>query len=285
MTGKVVSVLNMKGGVGKTTVAAHVMYYFYAHRKNGVLLIDLDPQFNLIQTLIRRAVYDRYKKENRTVFAAMEPPSTVGLLDVMVTDADPPSAWDVAPRLRGGNDETYFLDLMPGDFDLVKYSLIPSYEKLKRVSWRFLKFINQAKEDYDLIVIDCNPSSSFITQCALTACSELLIPIKAETYSLLGLEMLKKYIDDIPTIDPKPNMSLLINSGPTEEITDLTEKQIRRHSVFGPMVLANLLPYSRLLAARPGEVGFATTKGKPYSYDLGYKMTRTVDELAQRWGL
>ncbi|BBU61501.1 hypothetical protein MSC49_14360 [Methylosinus sp. C49] len=245
--------------------------------------MDLDPQFNLTQTLMPRRDYEKYKAANRTIFSAMEPPSGVGLLDVNVADAPVPKAWDLAPRLREYDDG--FVDLVLGDFDLVKYSLIPEKHKLDKVATRFLKFVGQAKDDYDLIVIDCNPSSSFITQCALQACSALLVPIKAETYSLLGLELLAKYVNEMPLIYPKPSMSVLINAGPTAEITALTENELRGHKTFGPTVLANHLPYSRLLAAKPGEIGFATKKGKPYSYDLGFRFTSIVDELAQRWGL
>jgi AAA domain len=62
MAGKVVAILNMKGGVGKTTVSAHVMRVFYHQLSKKVLLLDLDPQFNLTQCLMRRAEYDKVKR-------------------------------------------------------------------------------------------------------------------------------------------------------------------------------------------------------------------------------
>jgi chromosome partitioning protein len=58
MPGQVVAVLNMKGGVGKTTISAHLMRVLYHNFAKRVLLVDLDPQFNLTQCLVSRADYD-----------------------------------------------------------------------------------------------------------------------------------------------------------------------------------------------------------------------------------
>jgi chromosome partitioning protein len=285
--GKVVSVLNMKGGVGKTTVSAHVMYYMYSDLHKKVLLVDLDPQFNLTQTFIGRRDYDKIKLENKTIFAAMEPPSNVGLLDVKLSHKPPPATDDlVYPLRRHWNPKILAkIDLIPGNFDLVKYSLVPDKRKLDKVMQRFLQFISQAKSEYDLIVIDCNPSSSFITLAALHACSSLLVPVKGETYSMLGLEMLDRYVSEVPSIHPKPDLSILINTSNVPGVTEQTEAEIRAHRTFGPQVLVNPLPYSRLLTAKPRETGFATQKGKGWSYELGYSLSKIVAELAGKWGL
>jgi len=283
MPGIVVSVLNMKGGVGKTTVSAHVMHLFYRHKGKKVLLVDLDPQFNLTQTLVSRRYYDSQKSQDNTIFTAMEPPPKTDLFDVKVTKTPPPKAWDISPRLQ--ENGRAFIDLVCGDFDLVKYSLIADKGKLDKVKTRFLRFISQAKEDYDLVVIDCNPSSSFITQCALHACAHILVPVKAEVYSMLGLELLKKYIEDSPTLHPKPDLTILLNESPDWDTTRATEKEIRGHATLGPLVLAARLPYSTLLAARPNRFGFATNLGLPHRWTLYHRIRVIVDELSQKWGL
>src|ERR1700681_4114532 len=100
-SGQVVSILNMKGGVGKTTISAHVMRVLYRRRQKKVLLIDLDPQFNLTQALVTRAHYDNLKSQNKTIFTAMEPPPSVSLFDVAVTTLPPPPPTDISIRLRG----------------------------------------------------------------------------------------------------------------------------------------------------------------------------------------
>lgn len=285
MAGKVVAVLNMKGGVGKTTVSAHLMHQFFWHKELSVLLVDLDPQFNLTQTLVRPEAYEAAKLENKTVFTAMEPPPRVHLLDVNTTNDAPPTAWDLAPRLKTWSDEV-FIDLVYGDFELVKYSLIADLRKLEKVQQRFQRFITQAKDDYDLIVIDCNPSSSFITQCALHACDHVLVPVKAEIYSLLGLKLLNRYIREIPTIHPKPDLSILINTSPLAGITEITENELAGDAELAPLMLGNRFPYSLVLAARPNQFGFFLDQyRRPNKYTIATKLNYIVDELSLRWNL
>jgi chromosome partitioning protein len=153
----------MPGGKVITTISAHVMRVLYHKHIKKMLLIDLDPQFNLTQCLMTRASYDALKKTNKTIFTAMEPPSTVGLFDVAVTSQAPPAPNTLSTRLRRFSDETAFLDLIPGNFDLVKYSLVTDPGKLQAAKQRFLHFVALARKTYDIVVIDCNPSSSFIT--------------------------------------------------------------------------------------------------------------------------
>ena len=261
------------------------MHQFFWHRDLSLLLIDLDPQFNLTQTLIAPDAYEGYRRENRTIFTAMEPPPRVHLLDVNVTDVPPPSAWDLSPRLKT-YDDTSFIDIMPGDFELVKYSLIADTHKLDQVQARFLRFINEAKNHYDLIAIDCNPSSSFITQCALHACDHVLVPVRAETYSLLGLKLLSRYIQEMPTLHPKPDISVLINKSPHPGVTEQTEQQLRADAEISPWVLDNGLPYSLVLAARPNQFGFfMDQRRQTRRYVVGRQMNPIVDELCVRWGL
>lgn len=144
--GQVVSVLNMKGGVGKTTIAAHIMRVLYLHLSKKVLLIDLDPQFNLTQCVMLPLAYEKLKAQSKTIFAAMEPPSSVGLFDVATTTHAPPKPSDLAMVLKSTRNLQAYLHLIPGDFDLVKYSLIADHDKLAAVQQRFLRFVSLARQ-------------------------------------------------------------------------------------------------------------------------------------------
>jgi chromosome partitioning protein len=284
-TGIVISVLNMKGGVGKTTISAHVMRVLYHMRSKKVLLVDLDPQFNLSQCLLTRANYDKLKKEGKTVFMAMEPLPNIGIFDVATTMNPPPQPSTIAYRLRQFRDLSAYLDILLGDFDRVKYSLIDDRLKLDKAQQRFLHFISLARTEYDVVVIDCNPSSSFITLCALRACSKLLVPVRPDLYSVLGLELVSDFLDRIPTINPKPEIAILLNGIPTHGYDRRTEAELRGHNTFGPLVLTNRLRQSQLLGASSGYTGFATDKPVPYRNLLRTEIGAIVAELAQRWGL
>lgn len=285
MVGQVISVLNMKGGVGKTTVSAHVMRVLYHNMKKKVLLLDLDPQFNLTQCLMNRVAYEQLKKEDKTIFTAMEPPSQVGLFDVAITKHKPPAPSTLKAQLRYFQDKTAYLHLVPGNFELVKYSLIDDHQKLEAVKQRFLHFISLARVEYDLVVIDCNPSSSFITLCALQACSRLLVPVRPDRYSILGLELVADFVDRIPTIQPKPDITVLLNGIPTRDYDQTTENTLRAHGTFGKLVLTNTLRQSKLLQATSDYTGFATDKPVPYKDLLRTEIGAIVTELAKRWNI
>jgi chromosome partitioning protein len=142
-----------------------------------------------------------------------------------------------------------------------------------------------ARSEYDVVVIDCNPSSSFITLCALHACHKLLVPVRPDRYSVLGLELVADLLDRIPTIHPKPEIAVLLNGVPTQGYDSRTENELRAHNTFGPLVLTNILYQSRLLAATSGYTGFATDKPVAYKNLLQTEITDIVTELAGRWGL
>lgn len=282
---KVIAVLNMKGGVGKTTISAHVMRVLYHQQKNKTLLIDLDPQFNLSQCLLSRKEYDELKKKNATVFQAFEPPSDVSLFEVAKSKLPPPKPASIAKQLRSFKFYKARLDLVPGDFRLVKYSLIDDKNKLEHARKRFLQFIELAKADYDLLVIDCNPSSSFITLCALTACTHLLVPVRPDKYSMLGLEMLADFVEGLPDLHPKPEMAVLLNGIPTTKYDPEVENALRAHKKFGPLILANKLKESKLLVASEGYTGFATDKPVSYKDLLRTHIASITSELATRWDI
>lgn len=106
----VIATLNMKGGVGKTTVSAHVFRVFYEKFKASTLLVDMDPQFNLTQTLFTRSQYERLKTQGKTVMATMEPLPTVDLFTVKTSASPPPDPSNIRHRLRHFRNNSAFLD-------------------------------------------------------------------------------------------------------------------------------------------------------------------------------
>ena len=261
------------------------MRVLYHRHKVKTMLVDLDPQFNLSQALISRAIYDDLQASNRTILCAKEPPPAMGLHDIKTSDSPPPKADDIIRGLRHIRTSAITLDLLPGDFRLVKYSMIDNQKKLNSVQKRFLRFIGESRKDYGLICIDCNPSSSFITSCALHVCTHLLVPVRPDRYSVLGLENLDSLVEQIPTIDPKPELLVLLNGISRQNYDSVVEDELRAHSRFGTKVLTNPLYQSGLLEAKTGYTGFATDKPVPWRHLLKKEISALVDELATRLGI
>ena len=85
----------MKGGVGKTTISAHIMRVLYHRMQKRVLLIDLDAQFNLTQSVLTQAEYDVLLEDGKTVLSCFEPLPSNDFFKVKHSDKAPPNAADV----------------------------------------------------------------------------------------------------------------------------------------------------------------------------------------------
>ena len=279
----VLSILNMKGGVGKTTVSAHVMRVLYHRTQKRVLLIDLDPQFNLTQAVLTQDAYDKILDEKKTVMAAFEPQPSNDFFQVKATKDPPPAATSIAKRLRQvGKGEVAKLDLIPGSFDLMKYTMIDDAKQLKIAYDYFKWFISNAKKEYDIIVLDCNPSSSFVTKCALENSDYVLSPVRPDKFSILGVGMVDKLFEHLGIT---PVHMTLINGVKRYDAMTQVELELRGHDKFGPTVLTQRLPISKLLEAASEYTGFATDKGGPYSSVLRMEIGKIAQEIADRLGV
>lgn len=188
MSGKVVSFINMKGGVGKTTLCIGIGEYLANYCGKKILFIDLDPQFNTTQSLVNEFNLEEEYLSNysegtnqRTVMRLFETQQTIA------KRLDLPEPDDILVHL---NDN---MDLLPGTINLILVETDKDGYKAKKVK----KFIlnNNLKEKYDFIFIDCPPTISVYTDAALIASDFYLVPIRIDRYSILGIKLLKQVID------------------------------------------------------------------------------------------
>lgn len=280
----VVAVLNMKGGVGKTAISAHVMRELYRTFGKKTLLIDFDPQFNLTQTVVHQNLYEKFKNENRTVLSIMEPAPQTSLFTVHANLPPPPPLDDVGVVLKRLNDDSAYLQLVPGDFGLVKYSLIDDAKALAPVKTRFKGFIDSARSKMDLVCIDCNPSSSFMTLCALESATHLLIPVRPDRFSILGLELLDAFVSGLPTIQAQPKQIIVLNGVQRANYDPSVENLLRSHPKFGSRTLSTPLYHSSLLSASVGYTGFASDKPVPNKYRVTANIRSLASEIGQELG-
>ncbi len=160
--GKVIAVINQKGGVGKTTTSVNLSACL-AYNGKKTLLIDCDPQSNATSGL--GYVRDDY---------------TLSLYDCLIDDS---KTADTVIKTNYLN-----LDLLPASSDLSAAEIELAFEDDRE---RFLKRItDRLKADYDYIIIDAPPALGMITINVMTACDSVLIPIQCEYYALEGLSQL-----------------------------------------------------------------------------------------------
>lgn len=160
--GKIISIANQKGGVGKTTSAINLAASLAAV-EHTTLIIDIDPQSNTTSGL---------GIESKTV--------SKSIYEVMVGGVD------AADAVR--ETDLPFLEIVPSHINLVgaEIEMIDREERERILE----KAITEFKEQYDFIIIDCPPSLGLLTINALTASDSILIPVQCEYFALEGLGQL-----------------------------------------------------------------------------------------------
>ncbi len=222
----VVSVMNLKGGVGKTTVSSQIFGYLQHHRKNRILLLDFDPQFNLTQFFLSRDESDERIEQDKSVLSLFEP----GLLTSSVhpspaldwtkfNDAifSTPVIEDIARPLIPIDAYKGRLDLICGQFELTKFAFLDDANSLELAQSNLQQCIDRYRKDYDLIVVDTNPSASFLTRVTLEITDHILAPILPNEYSLRGLKLLDMILTRFTTDETRPDVSVLFNGVPKSQ--------------------------------------------------------------------
>jgi chromosome partitioning protein len=285
MPGPVIAVLNLKGGVGKTTLAAHVFRELFVAKRLSILLVDLDPQYNLSQQLLMPQIYDTLVNQEKTALRLFEPAPISDFFDINTAGNDPPEPRDLAQGLMyivGMPEKRIYL--IAGTFELTKYSFIDDHTKLAHARNFFRRAISKARSSFDLIVLDLNPSSSFLTLCGLCAATDILSPVRPDKFSVLGLNLVKRLIDH-PLVTPKPQLHVVMNGVNRADGVTETEKDIRTADYFKDRILVNRVYQSRVLAARPDYTGFASDRKVPHRKTIAYDLGLVGTELGERIGL
>lgn len=196
---KVVSVINYKGGVGKTSLTANLGAEL-AFRKKNVLLIDLDAQASLTFSFVRPDEWSRRFEADQTIkawFDAHESGRKI-LLESLIQTPEIVSRW---LRGLGSLDIIYsHLGLINVDLELATHLGGASLEQSRRnfisIHRRLadgLHALNQS-HPYDIVLIDCPPNFNIVTKTAIIASDYILVPTRPDELSTLGIDYLMRSI-------------------------------------------------------------------------------------------
>lgn len=186
-----ISVLNMKGGVGKTTISTNLAVELY-NLGHKVLLIDVDPQFNATQSLFK------YYKTISEYFTARDNGLTIA--DIFMWDTSPGISKERNPKNEANiivelakknktATEENFLHIIPGDLRLIIDVNAQASDKLGAFFNR-----NKIKEKYDFIIFDCPPTWGQITLVSLGLSNYYLIPTALDDFSTIGVTLLSQLL-------------------------------------------------------------------------------------------
>ena len=253
----VLSLINMKGGVGKTTIASQLAHAAAADGLR-VLAIDLDPQSNLSQSILGTESYVRHIRNNE--------PTVIQILD----DYIPAGGEEGGPRRIDVNE----VILRGIGFNLAdRLSIVTSRLELSRTlknptgkERRLARAIAQVRDQYDLVVIDCAPTESILTDAAYFASRYVIVPVKLEFMATIGLPLLARSIEEFRFENEDHEIEiagLVLND--QSEYADNSEKHQADEEVRsiadeqGWPIFDYQIPYSRSYPA-------AARKGLPLSY-------------------
>jgi len=222
--GKIISVSNQKGGVGKTTTALNLSACL-GILEQKVLLIDLDPQANATSGIgidLKKITGSSYQLLEHTEKA-----------ENVIIKSNTPN-----------------LDIIPSTIDLVAIEL----ELVNHPNREFMlkKALDTVKENYDYVIIDCAPSLGLITLNALTASNSVIIPIQCEYFALEGLGKLLNTIKSIQKIH-NPNLNieglLLTMYDSRLRLSNQVVEEVRKH--FHNMVFKTIIQRNVTLGEAP----------------------------------
>lgn len=222
---KIISLVNQKGGVGKTTSAINLATYLAAAGK-FVLLVDLDPQGNASSGL----GFD-IRKMDKSLYHSM-----IG--------GEHPSKIIIKTKMLGH-------DLLPSSQDLAGAGI--ELVHLDNREFRLYNVLREIRTNYDYIIIDSPPSLGLLTINGLVASDEVIIPVQTEYFALEGLSQLLNTIElvrDNLQPDLKIMGALLTMYDRRNRLSRQVIKEVQDH--FPGFVFDSIIPRSVRLAEAPG---------------------------------
>lgn len=249
--GRIVAIVNQKGGVGKTTTAVSLSAAL-AMAEKPTLLIDADPQANSTRALGIGADPDR-----ASLYDALSGEATLDEIKMVI-------------------DELPMLALIPADRELIgtEVELVGTEGREQRLK----QLISPIRGAYERILIDCPPSLGLLTLNALTAADGVLIPVQCE---YLALEGITQVIDTLSRVQASLNHELEIDGvllTMYDDRTNLARQVVDEvRGAFGERVYQTVIP-------RNVRLGEAPSHGKPiFLYDVRSKGAEAYQSLAQEF--
>ena len=270
MLSRVITVMNMKGGVGKTTVTANLSGILSRYTIGGkpplnVLMIDYDPQFNLSQAYLDSRIYFQLEEDRKTTLAIlMDDATALSPYKIQVPGSHiPPSVSSLSTNIYKKTPSRGCLDIIPSTLNLMYVALGQANAKTDSIEERFERFINEARSIYDLIIIDCHPAGSLFTKTSLVNSDYVLIPVVPQKYSVRSIGLMMEFIKEKRAGSTGPEPIILFNATARVGVSE-EETSIRSNARYANYCLPSTLKYFKSFGEPEEGRNFVWISKKPY---------------------
>ena len=226
---QIISIINQKGGVGKTTTVINLAAGL-AQQEKKVLVIDLDPQGNATTGL----GLSNLGSSTETIYGVLNGTKTI---------------FDVIKKTEFKN-----LDIITSNVDLSGLEVETASDNMRAfiLKRELSAYLNDSRANYDYVLIDCPPSLSLLTVMALVSSHSLLVPLQTEFFALEGLTQLMKTIERIKVnLNPELKIRgiLLTMFDKRNRLSTQVEKEARDY--FNEKVYLTVIPRNVRLSEAP----------------------------------
>lgn len=290
MATPVLMFMNMKGGVGKTTLAIEIGRALAFHCDKHILLIDYDPQANASFALLGTKKFysqlDQGKSITNILMPDLKPGDPFKVIGMLSTN--PVDVRKLATRWRywyypaDPDKKAGSFWLIPGNLELLRIALNQlSVGSENRLLSRWNKLMESSKRHFDCVIIDCHPAGSFLTKSALLSSDAVIIPVTTDGYAAIGLGMMRTFMERWSSSGGAMNFTVIFND-PQKSWDDAIENDIRSDKRFAKHCLNNTVPYSKLFRNLVKRHQAVSEQPLPHRRKLGYLVSVVTSELVEQ---